>query len=490
LPLVAALLVGVPADAERVDSKIAAKPADQLATISAYFEALQRADFKEALALSAKLNPGDSKEARGQALAFRATALLGLKDKEEATRLYVEADQLAPRNPGISKLQFLASMATNDLDLARIALDRMIARFPDVVRELDLDVMRWIVNEDHQAETKEAEDRLIALARLGYGAGTAQGDFLAYLGIKALVKRRDVRGAEDLLAFVNDPDVLQGLLIERKFSALWPKVEATVGPHFEKVRNASVDRARKRFEQKPNDPETLSQLAFSLSAAGRYDEVIALQANLPATSDAISKIDEHTGWVFDTVAGALFETGRTDEADKLYASLNENTSLPDSWLVNMKINRLYYLVSEGKFDRALALLESTEKVPGSAYAKQLVRRMRYCILRNVDRSDEAAKFLPQVLEHAKDSYDSTIEALICAGDLDQAEKIVLTALVDEDFQSSFVSEMQPVPLEPERSSIWSKGWEELRKRPALVKEFERLGRPMPSGLRYDKAQAS
>lgn len=482
LPFAAAFLVAAPVQAfpESIITSAAVAPAaEKSALIDSYFRALQSGDYKEALALSGKIDFGPSRDAKAQGLAFRATALLGLERKGEAEKLFAEADQLSPTNPFISRMQFLVSMATNNLDFARVALDRMIARFPDVVRELDMQTMQWLLREDREAKTKEADDRLIALARLGYGAETTQGDYLAYMALKALLKRGDVADAQDLLQFVNDPDVFESLLIEKRFSPLWPQVEAKVGPHFVNVRDATVKRAQKRFDRDPADTEALSQLAFSLAAAQRYDEVIALQAKLPKTAEAISKIDEDTGWVFDTVASSLFESGRTDEADQLYASLNENPALPDDWLVNMKINRLHILVSDGKFEKALSLLEITEKAPGSPYAKQLVRRMRYCILSNVGKADEAAKILPEVIEHSKDSYDSTIQALICAGQLDQAEKMALTALSDDDFQSSFVSEMQPVPLRPERRSIWSDGWNQLRKRPALIKEFERLGRPMP-----------
>ncbi|HET6941119.1 MAG TPA: hypothetical protein VFH89_03045 [Sphingomicrobium sp.] len=482
LPFAAALLVAAPIQASPasiIGSAAVAPASDKSSLIDSYFRALQHGDYKEGLALSEKIDFGASSAAKAEGLTFRATALLGLKRKSEAQKLFAEADRLSPTNPFISRMQFLVSMATDNPDIARVALDRMIARFPDVVRELDMETMRWILREDREAKTKEADDRLIALARLGYAAETTQGDYLAYTALKALLKRGEIAEAQDLLQFVNDPDVLESLMIEKRYSPLWPKIEAIVGPHFVNVRDATVKRAEKRLDRNPADSEALSQLAFSLAAAERYDEVIALQAKLPKTSEAISKIDEHTGWVFDSVAASLFERGRTDEADQVYASLNENPALPDAWLVNMKINRLHLLVSEGKFEKALSLLDVTEKAPGSPYAEQLVRRMKYCILRNVGKADEAAKILPEVIEHAKDSYDSTIQALICAGQLDQAEKLALTALSDDEFQSSFVGEMQPVPLRAERHSIWSDGWDQLRKRPALIKEFERLGRPMP-----------
>lgn len=483
VPLVAAVLFGAPIDASATPvlaSAAVIQEANPASEADQYFAALSRADYKQALDLASKMKLGDSKKDRSYVLAFRGAALLGLKRPDEARKNFREADELWPSYPFATRLEFLASAATNNLDLARAALDRMIARYPDVVRELDYDMLRWFIREDSQAKTKEADDRLIALARLGYQADTSNGDYLAYLAIKRLVKRGEDGEAADLLQYITSPGVMQDLLVQKRFAGLWPKAAAFAGPRFEKARNSSIEKAQKRYDQNPENFEALSQLAFALEAADRFEDIVALQNKLPTTAQDISKIDEHTGWVFDSVARALYETGRGDDGDKLYVLLNEAPSLPDSWLVNMKINRLHYLVSDGKFDKALPLLVPAEKLPGSPYAMQLIRRMKFCVFNGVGRKDEAAKLLPEILDHAKDSYITTVDALICAGQRDQAEKLMLSALTDEDFQSDFVSQMQPVPLQRERRSIWSDGWNQLRKRPALVREFERLGRPMPA----------
>jgi hypothetical protein len=198
----------------------------------------------------------------------------------------------------------------------------------------------------------------------------------------------------------------------------------------------------------------------------------------------MSSADEQMGWAVNNVALAMHEAGKADDADRLFALLNDArmTNEEGSWRVSMKINRLELLVSDGKFDRALPLIEPTAKVPGSPYAMQLVRRLRYCTMSGLGQKEEAAKLLPELLKYSSDAPSPTIDALLCAGQIDEAEKLALAALKKDEFQSEFVRELQSGPLTSDDPSVWSTGWKALRQRPAVAAEFDRLGRDMPAEL--------
>jgi hypothetical protein len=165
------------------------------------------------------------------------------------------------------------------------------------------------------------------------------------------------------------------------------------------------------------------------------------------------------------------------------------------WRVNMKINRLELLVLDGKFERALPLIDPTSKVEGSPYADQLVRRLRYCTLSRLGRTNDATKFLPEMLAHASDAPGATIDGLLCAGQVDQAERVALTALKNPDeqrrlsFESDFVRQLQRAPLTADDPSVWQTRWQELRARPAIAAEFDRLGRDLPDNLRAPQRQS-
>jgi hypothetical protein len=157
----------------------------------------------------------------------------------------------------------------------------------------------------------------------------------------------------------------------------------------------------------------------------------------------------------------------------------------------MIINRLEMLVTGGKFEKAATLIDATElsaKNDGNAYAQQLVRRLRYCILSSLGKKEDAAAILPDVLKHADDALQPTVDGLLCGGETDKAEQLVLQALstADKDkrekFEELFVRALQPVLLTDDDPSVWQGRWAALRKRPAIAREYQRLGRDMPAEL--------
>ena len=325
----------------------------------------------------------DSGNRNGRALldAMRASAMLGLRRRAEADKLIAEAEQLAPDMPEPSSILLLGGLVTENIDIAADSLDRLIARFPDVVRELDWEQVRYLLQKEPKGQERGNEDRRIALARLGFGGDSERGHSMADNGVHLLVKRGDMSGAAELLPYVKEPDMLEDMLIQKRFAPLWPRVEQLAGPHLDTVRAASIGSARKIYDANPDDPEAAQNLVNALRHAGRYDDAIALGSSLPKTSEEMAKVGEQTGWLVNNVAFALFEAGRADEADRLFALLNEASVTDGKWRVSMKINRLELLVLGGEFARALPLLDLAEdsaKNEGSPYARQLVRRLKYC----------------------------------------------------------------------------------------------------------------
>ncbi len=444
-----------------------------------YYQYMFAKRFDQALKAAERIDPG-SDNPRGEAMVatMRASALLGLKREKEAFRLIEKAEKLAPQEPDVLSALFFTSMLPERFDVAADAFDKLIARAPDKAREQDRELVWHFLRNQPESDPTRNDNRTVALARLGYG-GEGFGDYMTEDAVEILVKRGDFAGAAELIRYIDEPQLIENLLIQRRYEQLWPAIENHAGPQLSKVRTSSVRSAERAMAESPGDTAKLQILAGALRHAGRLDEAIALQSNLPATRDAMSKADESTGWVVNEIALAMHQAGRADEADELFARLNEAAIENDHWIVSMKINRLELLVTDGKFGQALPLIEPTAKAKGSAYAEQLVRRLRYCTMSGLGRQAEATALLPDLLAHAKDAPAATIDGLICAGELDQAEKLVLESLGDEKFHSDFVRSLQKRPLTSDDPSVWQKGWQVLRSRPAIATEFGRLGRDMP-----------
>lgn len=487
--------VAVPAAADIEETQPpSADEADRL--VKAFYTDFYAKKFEQALTDISKLNPDASNpEGRAIVASMRAAALLGLKREPEAQQLIAEVRQLATREPTADSTLFESAVYVDRDDVAADALDDMIARFPDVVRDENIAFVGDFLRNEPKGQDQRNDDRRIALARIGYGGDTETGHYIAFNAVQRLMRRGDINGASDLLQYAGEPQIFENMLIQKRYAALWPPLEKLGGPHLAETRAASVASAKRAYEAAPDDHQKLQNYVNALRHAGRLEDAIALKSELPATSEAMAKADEPMGWAVNNVALSLQDAGRLDEADQLFELLNR-AAIPDGgWRVSMMINRLELLVFSGKFQKAETLLDVTEmsaKNDGNPYAQQLVRRLRYCTLSALGKKDAATKVLPALLSHADDALRPTIDGLLCAGNIDKAEQLVLQGLnltdvnQREAFEQDLVRALQPVALTGDDPSVWEGRWNELRKRPSIAAAYDRLGRDMPGEMLPEK----
>ena len=462
--------------------------AEQLAR--KYQDAMFDSRFADALAVVDRMHV-DPDYTNGVAIAdaMRASALLGLKRDSEAHKLIAEANSLAPELAEPSSVLFLGALLTKHFDVAADTIDRMIARYPDAVRDdVDWELMRFFMANEPKAQTQRNEDRTIALAAIGYGGDTERGHYLAKSAVDYLVNRGDFTKAADLLRYVKEPVALESMLIQKRYAPLWDQIEQLAGPHFSTVRADSVSAAKIAYEANPNDADLLANYVNTLRHAQLLKQAIALKSKLPSTSEDMASADEDMGWAVNNVAYALDEAGQKADSDRLFALLNDAKMDGGAWRISMRINRLELLVGDDRDQLAATLLDRTEaaaKTDGSPFAQQLVRRLQFCTLSRLGRTADAAKRLSDLLAHASDAPGPTIDALLCAGDVDRAEQVALSSLASPDakkrraFEEDFVRQLQAHPLTSDDPSVWQGRWAELRKRPRIASAFDRLGRDMP-----------
>jgi hypothetical protein len=503
VPVVVLAILGVSAgQVESPPPQPAGNPAaadDVEQVFKEYFDHLYAHRFDKALAITGQLHPDhDNKKGIAIVDGMRAAALLGLKRDAEAKQLIAEAERLAPTEPFPTTTVLEGSLIADRFNFAADALDLLIARFPDVARDQRLELVSYFLRNEPKGEDQRNEDRRVALARIGYG-GQSRGDWLAAGAIDILLKRGDIAGASDHLRYVDDPQLIENMLVQKRYSALWPDVEEQAGLHLSKVRASSVASAEQDYRQSPDDHEKLQLYIDALRGAGRLEDAIALRSKLPATPEEMARADEQMGWAVNNLAFVLHEAGKGDEADQMMAMLNEAPIKNAGWRVSMFINRLEMLVTAGRFQKAATLLDQTElsaKNDGNDYARQLVRRLRYCTLSSIGRKDEAAKLLRDLLDHAKDAGEASVSGLLCAGQIDKAEQLALDMLnggklserEKNHFEEQFVRALQPMPLTTDRPSVWDNAWRTLRQRPAIAAAYARLGRDMPADYLPPKAR--
>jgi len=461
-----------------------------------FYDILWTRKYADALSYASKFKPDNP---QGEALvdAMRASALIGLKRDAEARHLIAEANRLAPALAESSWIIFYGGIVSDRMEFAADALDRLIEQAPDLVRTISTDNMDFFFQEQPTSDPKRNQDRMIKLARIGYGGATPTGRYIAGKAVDLLVRRSDFSEAEALLPYIVDPLAVENVLIMRRYTPLWPRMAELAGPHLELVRKASVDAAQRVYDEAPDNHENLQSLLYALRDAERQSDAIAYRVKLPHNQSTFSAADEDMGWAINSLALALHSVGRADEADRLFADLNEAPMPHEDWRVSMKLNRLELLVEDGKFERALPLIEPTAETKGTPYADQLARYYRYCTLRRLGRTEEAAKHFSDMMAHAGDAVVATMDGLLCAGEIDKAEALALAQLKnpDEDkrlnFEKDFVRRLQARPLTgDDPPTVWNDRWHELRQRPAIAAEFNRLGRDIPEAFLHPAPDAA
>ncbi len=291
---------------------------------------------------------------------MRASALLGLNRDRDARKQIAIAEQSAPKMAHPATLVFLAALLANRMDIAGEMLDRLIANFPDDAREIDRDLIFYFFRNEPDEMKDRNDDRRIALARLGFNGDTATAHYFAANAVGILVKRGDFAGAASLLDRVREPVPIENMLVQKRFAPLWPKLEEIAGPHLAKIRAASAAAAAATFRSDPTDPEKLQLYVNALRTAGRYRDAVALKSQIPSTPTEMAGADENLGWAVNNIALAMHSAGQADQADQLFALLNDAKIQNGEWRVSMKINRLELLVTDGRFDKARPLIQPTE----------------------------------------------------------------------------------------------------------------------------------
>lgn len=473
----------VPVESPRANSELAGVRS----LASDYAARMQARDYAGALAVLRKFNiPADQPSIAALITGMRAAAHVGLGRETEARADLATAERLEPRLSNAAELMWATALYTGRHALAADMLDHLIERFPERARHIPSEVLGVFLKNEPKGQDRRNQDRRVKLARIGYDGAGYHRDYVIEDAVKILVDRGDMQGAGDIAKLLNDPQVIEDLLIQKRYSAIWPQLEQVAGPGLRHAADRHLAYTRKIYMARAPLRSALERMARAYRAVGRYDDAIALRSEIPASMAGLATADEHTGWAVDQIGRAFYDAGRADEGDELFRLLNEAPMPPEYWRVSQKINRLILLMLHGRYDKALPLIGPTEKVEGSAFARQLVRSAKYCIYARAGRGKDLPQLLARLLKHAEDAPHATADALLCAGDMDNAETVTVTALKNtKATRIHFLRSLQAVELPDEDVTQWNSAWAELRKRPAVAAEFASLARDLPPAFFRD-----
>lgn len=286
-----------------------------------------------------------------------------------------------------------------------------------------------------------------------------------------------------LLARVDAPNYYLTMLADRKYTAIWPAIEARAGDNLSRIAAEHVDQARRAQAARPEDPALFTQLVDVLYNHGAYEEVVSLTMARLAGRRALLVSEQNDAWWWNYQAFALDALGRRPEADRIFADLTRPRRNQEGWMVNFAINRTERLIGQGRWDRGLVALEMAramtqyQDVP---YARLLVARNRVCALKAVGRASRIESDI-RLLQQSF-TIDPVIAAsgLLCLGMADAAETLLQQAIVQPGPRAIVGQAIQGPRFDPRHlPNVFPDVGKFVLERPALKEAIMRYVRIIP-----------
>lgn len=334
------------------------------------------------------------------------------------------------------------------------AFERVFAGKDDSLENLEPELLNQVLHKARELGAIEAVDALALQAvRRPETLARLQPDvrpILSYRALAAAARAGDVAGARSLLDAIDDPVMFDSLLGERMYKAIWPAVEARVGPNYTRITPAFLAGAMKRYNAEPDRASKLNDAAHSLYYDGRYAEVIAFADKATARPDLAETMTGDEGWAINLKAYALDALERRAEADSVFDRLAKASTRHKSWGVNFVINRALRLAGQERWAPALTAAAEAQAISdefGSDYAKGLVAYAQVCALRGLGRTSETANPLSVLKDKSAQHPGNYASALQCLGRSDQAAEVLIAAIADPKTRSGVLRDLQPVAMD-------------------------------------------
>ena len=449
--------------------------------------ALADRDFKRALKIvDHRIESETDADQKALLLTFLGLIHLSSSETNKARSDFAQAVGTAADPSAVLDAQVTLITPLNPI-LASEALKRLAALDPAAARQIDPNIVGQLLRFTKKSGgTDIYYPLLFTIADLGFGS-VDERDSIALEAATVSQSRGEVARALQFAKSVSSRASLVQVLTERRFAALWPELERSVGPKMEIPAQRNLAIAQATFDADPSDPQARLELMQAHIDLKQWQAVDSLGKDIGRSRAELMAIDSETMWLIDTHAVALKMMNRRDEGDRRRAALVETWSPTRRWIVSSAINRIEDLLGAGRFAEALALTESSvERVKrdGNAYAEQILRSARIEALVRLGRMGEANKLTDDLLAHANNAPARSLMALLQVDRRDDAEKAALGWLSQPDRASRIIALLREddswLGL---RDDVDEKLIAAFRARPAIAAAFSALARDLPEQFR-------
>ncbi|WBO22185.1 hypothetical protein [Sphingomonas abietis] len=447
-------------------------------------ELARAGDCKAVLALLDPLvagHAGAGTPSRFSAQLLRLPCLAGAGRGAEIAPVLAELKETAPTNPLVQGFEVFA-----DADAGRFAeaADAMGAIADERSKALALmpgSLWQALAQKLTVSGDTVRRDRVsLALALADYDPPDQPelAEALAADAVGALLDKQAVDDARQLLDRVSRPNLLWDMALERRYSALWPDIEARLGPQAGLAIDQFARTALDSYAATPADPQAILDAARAFAFLGRFDDVPSVAG---ATAIGPRMSEDQVGTVLID-ADALAASGARDKAlDRLrpFMKVDFKTN-PEA--AGALISLAEMLDQAGRYDEELAVAQAGVAQPDflSPFGLAWLRRNQVCALTGLGRAAEAKAAGDALKAVTADNPAAAIEGLLCAGRDDEAAAIAVATLATPDGPDRLADQFQPDGALPPHPVSRLRGlWARLLLRPDVKAAFDRVARILP-----------
>ncbi len=425
---------------------------------------------------------------RGMVQTVRAAVLGNAKDAGPAVAAIDEALRLLPDDP---RPKLVATSIYTFAGSPQRAADLWMQasrESPDIARMSERYIMMALVGRLTDIGDRARADRLSArLNEIGFSSGLApERSFAALARVRESLRAQQQDQASAEITAVTDPQDLMALYVDRRYTALWPRIAEWAGPGLGAQSLRYLTELRGEWTA-ADDFETATPYARRLVAMEAYPAVVTLFLPMfdRVTSEAYPSGAE---FLAPIVARSLARTGRQAEGRALLAKVA--AAMPSEDQGNaLNIDGSYITLAAADADwpevltRADAFLARGKafgsNINGSALIE--VQGWRACALSRMGRTADAQRVIAEVALAGALAPGPVTSMHICRGDGAAAQAVVLARLEDENTRTWALRFVQPVrndaatPLDRLMQPVA----QQVRTAPAVVAAANRVGRILP-----------
>jgi hypothetical protein len=381
---------------------------------------------------------------------------------------------------------------SGDKDDAARSLERLVA-WPDLISKLRIRTVYAILNDSQ--DTPEGDARYARIVKALFDAQwrpvdepAEYADRLWQRHVRYLLKAGNVAEARKVAAVITWPEFVVTARSQKLFDPLTTADPARYD--IRKAYEAAAVRLKARVAATPAKLEPVSELALLLYQLDRPAEGLALIDQTFAAIKAgkvFADRDNQLNWLYDRRATLLTALGRTDEAIAAYKAGAEIGEY--GFNVSQVINLAGTYCDLGRPAEAIEVLTGFNPKHASPYGNMAAEEARVCAYAQLGDKPQLAKSLDFIRAHAGDAPGVAVEALLYAGEENEAAALALKFLGEEKNRNLILTRLhhnKPPAKDPGMpfGTLMHARRDALAKRPEIVQAVGTFGHILEIPLVY------